>query len=198
MRIRPTWIDAVAKYQIDSIQNWPSFEHDGSTYSLSHLDAHEITYKGDKQDFTFVVTYGLHCFAKEDTPYVIPVVYQDGREEKTICMERYEASKHIRHILVNLPDMRLFHTASEKYFTLDMMNSATGQLEPYKICIAFYKEKRLLRMHILSAFFVRYGPGFPGEPIPNKAVSLFKVATDTASRQKKHAWIPKEANNRIK
>ena len=113
-------------------------------------------------------------------------------------MERYEASKHIRHILVNLPDMRLFHTASEKYFTLDMMNSATGQLEPYKICIAFYKEKRLLRMHILSAFFVRYGPGFPGEPIPNKAVSLFKVATDTASRQKKHAWIPKEANNRIK
>jgi hypothetical protein len=79
-----------------------------------------------------------------------------------------------------------------------MMNSATGQLEPYKVCIAFYKEKRLLRMHILSAFFVRTGPGSPGVPIPNKAVSLFKVATDTVGQNRKHARIPKEANNRFK
>lgn len=188
----------MAKYQIESIQSWPDFQHGGMTYSLSHLDAHEIVYKGEKQDFTFVVTYGLHCFAKEATPYAIPVVYKDGREEKTICMERYEASKQIRHILVNLPNMRLFNTAAEKYFTLEMMNSATGQLEPYKICIAFYKEKRLLRMHILSAFFVQRGPGAPGVPIPNRAVSLFKVATDTKDKEKRHARIPSEANNLVK
>jgi len=187
----------VAKYQIDSIQNWQPFEHGGIPYSLSHLDAHEITYKGQKQDYKFVVTYGLHCFAKDTTAFNIPLVYGDGREMLTICMERYEASKQIRKILTNLPAMKLFHTDADKFFTLDMINSTTGQYEPYKVCIAFYKEKRLLRMHILSAFFVRTGPGSPGVPIPSKSVSLFKVAMDTAAKQRNGAF-PKEANNRHK
>lgn|GEM_PF-1866665 len=59
--------------------------------------------------FKFVVTYGLHCFAKDTTAFNIPVVYEDGREMLTICMERYEASKQIRKILTNLPSMELFH-----------------------------------------------------------------------------------------
>lgn len=187
----------MAKFHIDSIQNWEPFEHDGETYSLSHLDAHEITYKGQKQDYKFVVTYGLHCFAKDGTFHNIPLMYEDGREQLTICMERYEASKQIRSILANLPEVLLYHTAAEKYFTLHMMNSATGQMEPYKVCIAFYKEKRLLRMHILSAFFARTGPGAPEVPIPNKAVSLFKVALDT-SRIPRNTPGPKEANNQKK
>lgn len=187
----------MAKFHIDSIQNWEPFEHDGETYSLSHLNAHEITYKGQKQDYKFVVTYGLHCFAKDGTFHNIPLMYEDGREQLTICMERYEASKQIRSILANLPDVPLYHTAAEKYFTLHMMNSATGQMEPYKVCVAFYKEKRLLRMHILSAFFARTGPGAPAVPIPNKPVSLFKVALDT-SRIPRNTRGPKEANNQKK
>ncbi|HCT6408999.1 MULTISPECIES: hypothetical protein [Citrobacter freundii complex] len=81
----------MAKFHIDSIQNWEPFEHDGETYSLSHLDAHEITYKGQKQGYKFIVTYGLHCFAKDGTFHNIPLMYEDGREQLTICMERYEA-----------------------------------------------------------------------------------------------------------
>lgn len=69
----------MAKYHIDSVQQWTAFDHAGVTYSLSHLDAHEVTYKGEKAEYTFVVTYGLHCFAKEQTPYNIPVMYRDGR-----------------------------------------------------------------------------------------------------------------------
>lgn len=187
----------MANYQVDSIQSWEPFDHGGVTYSLEHLDAHEITYKGDKQDFNFVVTYGLHCFAKEDTPYAIPVVYKDGREEKTICMERYEASKHIRRILHKLPRQQIYNTDGDRYFTFYMMNSATGLEEPYKVCVAFYKEKRVLRMHVLSAFFVRTGPGAPDVPVPNKSVSFFKIALDT-SRKPRNASYPKEANNRIK
>jgi len=187
----------VAKYQIDSIQSWESFEYNGVVYPLSHLNAHELVYKGEKQDYKFIVTYGLHCFAKDETPYNIPLTYEDGREQLTICMERYEASKQIHQILVNLPAMELFQTTAEKFFTLNMMNSATQQLEKYKVCIAFYKEKRLLRMHILSAFFARTGPGSPGEPIPNKSVSLFKIALDTSSKPRGSSY-PKEANNRKK
>ena len=187
----------MTKYQIDSIQNWPPFEHGGTQFSLSHLNVHEITFEGLKHSYTFVVTYGLHCFAKDDTSYNIPLIYEDGREKIRVCMERYEASKQIKNILQKLPTMALYHTAAEKFFTLDMMNSATGQVEPYKICVAFYKEKRLLRMHILSAFFARTGPGALGVAIPNKSVSIFKIALDTAASPR-HAMGPKEARNRIK
>lgn len=185
----------MAKYQIDSIQSWQPFEHSGVTHSLSHLDAHEITYKGEKAEYKFVVTYGLHCFAKDGTAHSIPVMYADGRESKSICMERYEASKHLRAILSNLASMTLYETAAEKYFSLQMMNSATNTMEPYKICIAFFKEKRLLRMHILSAFFARKGAGALGEPIPHKSLSLYKVAMDT-QKKRKGGRIPKEAGNR--
>lgn len=187
----------MAKYQIDSIQHWPAFKYDGMSYSLIHLNAHEITFKGQKHSYTFVVTYGLHCFAKADTPYNIPLSYEDGREKITICMERYEASKKIPQILASLPRMPLFQTSAEKFFTLNMMNSATGLVEPYKICIAFYKEKRLLRMHILSAFFARSGPGSSGIPVANKSLSVFKVAMEVA-KSPRNAGGPKEANNRYK
>lgn len=185
----------VAKYHIDSIQNWEAFTWCNTSYSLTHLNAHEIIYKGDNQTFKFVVTYGLHCFAKDKTPFTIPVKYSDARESLTVCMERYEASKHLRHILPNLPSMRLYQTATEKFFTIQMMNSATHQTEPYKICVAFFKENRLLRMHILSAFFARTGPGSLERPVTTKSVSLFKVAMDTAKRPK-NSRGPKEVNNR--
>lgn len=187
----------MAKYHIDSIQNWEPFEYGGNTYTLTHLDVHEIIYKGVKATFKFVVTYGLHCFTKENTSFNIPVSYQDGREAKDICMERYEASKQIRRILENLPAMQIFHTDTERYFTLQMMNSATNQIEPYKICVAIFKENRLIRMHVLSAFFVRTGPGAPGVAIPNKPVSIFKIAMDT-EKKPRNSGKPKEVNNRKK
>ena len=57
------------------------------------------------------------------------------------------------------------------------------------------KENRLMRIHVLSAFFARTGPGAPGEPIPQKPVSLFKVAVDTAKKPR-NSGRPKEVNNR--
>ncbi len=144
----------VAKYHIESVQEWAPFTHNGQSYSLSHLNAHEITYKGKMQDFKFVVTYGMHCFTKDGTPYNIPFKYQDARESISVCLERYEASKQLQHILPNLPSLMLYQTTEEKYFTLQMMNSATNQLEPYKICVAFFKENRLMRIHVLSAFLL--------------------------------------------
>ena len=185
----------MAKYQIDSIQSWLPFEHLGVTHSLSHLDVHEITYKGEKAEYKFVVTYGLHCFAKDATAHNIPVMYKDGRESKNVCMERYEASKQLPDIISKLASMTLYETSAEKYFSLHMMNSATNTVEPYKVCIAFFKETCLLRMHISSAFFARTGAGAPGEPIPHKPLSLYKVAMDT-QKKPKGGRIPKEAGNR--
>nr|WP_318384459.1 hypothetical protein [uncultured Enterobacter sp.] len=185
----------MAKWQIASVQQWEPFEYGGANYSLAHLDAHEVVFKSDKTSYTFVVTYGLHCFAKDITPYNIPVVYQDGREIRSVCMERYEASKQLRHILPNLPSLVLYQTTVEKFFTLFMMNSATQKIEPYKICFACFKEKRLMRMHITSAFFVRTGAGAPGNAPLNKKLSVFKIAKDLEKKPKSSA-MPKEAINK--
>ena len=103
----------VAKYHIESVQEWAPFTHNGQSYSLSHLNAHEITYKGKMQDFKFVVTYGMHCFTKDGTPYNIPFKYQDARESISVCLERYEASKQLQHILPNLPSLMLYQTTEE-------------------------------------------------------------------------------------
>lgn len=185
----------VAKYHIDSIQNWEAFTWRNISYPLTHLNVHEVIYEGNNQAYKFVVTYGLHCFAKDETPFNIPVVYSDARESLTVCMERYEASKNLRHILANLPSFKLYQSTTEKYFTIQMMSSATHQIEPYKICVAFFKENRLLRIHVLSAFFARTGPGSLERPVTMKPVSVFKIAIDT-TRRPKNSRGPKEVNNR--
>ncbi|MBO2029662.1 hypothetical protein J4734_26240 [Klebsiella pneumoniae] len=108
-----------------------------------------------------------YCFTKDGTPYNIPFKYQDARESISVCLERYEASKQLQHILPNLPSLMLYQTTEEKYFTLQMMNSATNQLEPYKICVAFFKENRLMRIRSFG-IFARTGPG-AGQSLSRKS-----------------------------
>lgn len=183
-------------YQVDSIQIWEDFEHEGVTYRLGHLSCHELLFKGEKFSSTFVVTYGLHCFTDDVSRFSIPFMYPDGRHERQVCLERYEASKKLRAILEKLDQgATLYQTKEERFFTIDLVNSATGALEPYKICLAFFHEHRLLRMHVTSAFFARKGEGVDF-PVRKKGFSIFKVAVQT--RMKPKGQCPKEVRNRHK
>ncbi|WLH08830.1 hypothetical protein [Pseudomonas lurida] len=183
-------------FHVDSIQHWDPFEHDGRPYDLGHLDCHEVLFKKEegKEPIRFVVTYGLHCFTKDDTAHNIPLKYADGRESQFICMERYEASKQLREMLEKLASATVYLTQGESFFTLDVMNNASGEVEPFKICMAIFRENRLLRIHVTSAFFARLGEGSPGVPVKKKGFSIFKVATDTQSKPK--GQCPKEVRNR--
>jgi hypothetical protein len=181
-------------YQVDSIQIWEDFEHDGIPYRLGHLSCHEVVFKGDKASPKFVVTYGLHCFTDDNSGYNIPFMYRDGRHERLVCLERYEASKKLRAILEKLDQgATIYQTQEERFFTMNVLNSATGQLEPYKICMAFFHEHRLLRMHVTSAFFARKGEGVDF-PVSKKGFSIFKIALET--RMKPKGVCPKEVRNR--
>lgn len=187
----------MAKFHIDSIQVWEDCSHEGDLFSLSHLSAHEVSYPREKgSPFIFIVTYGLHCFTKDGTEYNVPVKVSDGRETQMLCVERYESSKNLPRIIEELAESgaRIYQTAEEKYFTVSKLNNLTGEVEPYKICIAVFKEKRRLRIHVLSAFFVREGPGSPDNPIKGKGFTIFKVALD-ASKRPKGASGPKEVRN---
>jgi hypothetical protein len=87
---------------------------------------------------------------------------------------------------------------------VSMLNSAAGLLGPYKVCVAFYREHGLLRIHVTCAYFARTGEGSPDTPIYNKWGSVFKVAMDTQrdpnafkevrnGRRRKSEW-PETAN----
>ncbi|MFA0921485.1 hypothetical protein ALP73_01080 [Pseudomonas coronafaciens pv. garcae] len=186
----------MAKFHVDSIQEWQPFEHDGVKYDLGHLSSHLVIFKADKKDYEFVVTYGLHCFTKDDTGTNIPYWYEDGRHGQMVCLERYEASKQLMGIIEKLDAATIYHTEGERFFTMRVLNSATGLLEPYKVCLAFYREHRLLRIHVTSAYFARTGEGSADTPISKKGFSIFKVAMDTQKKPK--GQCPKEVRNRPK
>lgn len=187
---------SLAKFHVDAIQRWEPFEHAGASYGLGHLDCHEIfLQKEDGRDpIRFVVTYGLHCFTKDDTEQNIPLKYADGRERRFVCIERYETSKNLRGVLEKLASATVFLTQGESFFTIDIMNNSSGEVEPFKICMAIFRENRVLRIHVTSAYFARLGEGSPGVPIKKKGFSIFKIVVDTL--KKPNGQFPKEVRNR--
>lgn len=186
----------MAKFHVDAIQHWESFEHAGTSYDLGHLDCHEVLLRKEagKDPIRFVVTYGLHCFTKDDTEQNIPLKYADGRESRLVRIERYETSRQLRSALEKLAGATVYLTQGESFFTMDVMNNASGEVEPFKICMAIFRENRVLRIHVTSAFFARSGEGSPGVPIRRKGFSIFKIAVDAL--KKPNGQFPKEVRNR--
>lgn len=178
-------------YHIQARKQWDSFSYNQTQYCLRHLDAHEVQFIGKKQTFNFVVTYGLHCFAKSDQAHSIDLMYSDGFEQRQINLERYHLSKYLRGIIENLDKQKLlYETTKEKYFTFEHVNDLTGEIEKCKICLCIFKENRLLRIHVTSAFFDR-----EDKKIHQKGFSIFKVAMDTFKKPRNRN-IPKEASRR--
>lgn len=179
------------KYHIEAKQHWEPFNYQDETYSLSHLNVHKVVFKGKNEVFEFIVTYGLHCFAKDDQKHSIDITYSDSHEIRKINLERYNASKLIRKHIDTLDQQTfLYETTSEKYFIIKHENTETGVIEPLKICICAFKENRLLRLHITSVFFER-----ENNKLPKNKVSIFKIAKDI-KRRRKNKFIPKEATRK--
>lgn len=179
------------KHHIQARQSWKSFSHDSVDYCLKHLDAHEVLFEGNKCDYRFVVTYGLHCFAKDAQEHSISTMYSDSFEARQINLERYHLSKVLRGFIESLGSRKLlYETTKEKYFTFEHTNDLTGKSEKCKVCLCIFKENRLLRIHVTSAFFDRE----PKKP-NHKGLSIFKIAMDTQKKPRKQG-IPKEANRK--
>ncbi len=94
--------DRLNKHHIKARKLWESFSHDGVSYCLKHLTSHEVIFKGNKENYKFIVTYGLHCFAKNEQQHSIPVNYSDSFETREIDLERYHLSKYLRGFIENL------------------------------------------------------------------------------------------------
>lgn len=179
------------KYHIQAKQLWSNFTYDGTEYCLKHLNTHEVTFKGNKYDYSFIVSYGLHCFTKNDQDHSITTTYDDEFEARQINLERYHLSKFLRGFIEDLDSHKLiYETTKEKYFTFEHTNNLTGKIEKCKVCLCIFKENRLLRIHVTSAFFDR-----ESKELNRKGVTIFKIAMDTQRKPKKQE-VPKEASRK--
>lgn len=189
-------------FNIAAQQKWPSFTHNGIEYPLEHLNVHTVTFTGEKHEFPFVVTYGLHCFAKDENegkaeyvPFDPELAYQDGREIRPFCFERYEMSKL-------LPDyIRSFDEATikviggaDKYRVIELINQETGDMQEYKIGFSCFKENRLFRLHVTTAFIEKREDLKIGN---HKHTSIFQIGLELKKRPRSND-VPKEAKNRLK
>lgn len=179
-------------HHIQARQLWESFSHKEISYCLKHLSSHEVLFKGNKKDYKFIVTYGLHCFAKDNQQHSISVNYSDGFETRQIDLERYHLSKYLRGFIEKLDSQKilLYKIAEEKYFTFEHINNLTNQIEECKVCLCIFKENRLLRIHVTSAFFYR-----DVKELSQRGDSIFKIAKDINEKPRKQD-IPKEASRK--
>lgn len=186
------------KFHIKAIQKWESQEYENTSFDMSHLNAHELIIHSKKMDYKLVVTYGLHCFTKNNSPFSLPILVKDSSgDTRQFDVERYLASKELKNILFSediLGQLRFYKSDQKRYFTIHKMNNFTNKIEPYKICVTFFKENRLLRLHVLTAYFVREGTGTEDNPIPSNTPSftIFKLLSDLIKSPKSSSSGAKE------
>lgn len=186
-------------YHIAAQQSWPPFSYQGKEYSLQHLDAHKITFRGDKHEFSFVVTYGLHCFAKDEKQegegMDAALEYFDGRESRPFSFERYELSKQLPYFISNMDGKTIKEIGGgrEKYRIVEILNKETNETAEYKIGFCCFKENRLLRIHVTTAFLEKREGLVEGK---HKNTSIFNIGVTLNKKPKRELGVPKEAQNK--
>ena len=186
------------KFHIQATQKWESQKYGNITFDMSHLNAHELTIRSNKMDYKLIVTYGLHCFTKNDSLFSLPIYIKDSSgDTRELDLERYSASKELKNILSSediWDKLRFYKSDEKRYFTIYKMNNITGKIEPYKICVTLFKENRLLRLHVLTAYFLREGFGSEDNPLPKnmRSFTIFKLLSDLRKSPKYNSSGAKE------
>ncbi len=154
---------------VGEVTNWRSFTLDGEIYDLSHLDAQWVEYQdardGEKPiTYRFVVTYGLHCFAKDSAELSAEksklLMYDGPRESRQFSFERYELSKQLPSIINSLGNKETLvcHAGHGKFAIVKVLDS-NGEEVNYFVPFAVFKESKKLRLHVQSAYPVTESPG---------------------------------------
>lgn len=165
------------KYGFPEQEHFPPFVYKEEVYDLSHLDSHKVEYiqpaiaSSGRPDimYTFYITYSMHCFAKHHDGQcpmeADSLMYHAKRESRPFCFRRYELSKRLPDLISRLPKLLNFHAGHESYATCSLENG-----DDYFISFAAFREKKKLRLHIMSAYPLDKPLG------KRKKVSFFSIA----------------------
>lgn len=147
---------------VEEVTKWRKFIANGQTYDLSHLDACWVEYLDDRDinnpvTYRFIVTYGLHCFAKESEEHTSEelesLMYHAPRESRPFNFERYRLSKQLPSIIQALNEQTtlVVHAGYGNYATVKVVDSKGVEVD-YFVVFKVFKEKKKFRLHVASAY----------------------------------------------
>lgn len=147
---------------VQEVKRWRAFSANGKTYDLSHLDAHWIEYIDDRDinkpiTYKFIVTYGLHCFAKDSDNLTDEqsesLMYHAPRESRPFNFERYYLSKQLPDIIKALGDQAtlVIHAGYGNYAAVKVLDSNDVEVD-YFVAFTVFREKKKFRLHVMSAY----------------------------------------------
>ena len=171
---------------VKEVTSWQNFVLNGEIYDLSHLNAHWVEYL-DKRDETqpisykFIVTYGLHCFTKklDDLDDISRMMYNSPNESRPFNIKRYKLSKQLPSIIKSLGDRETLvcHAGYGNFATVKFLEEKDSHVD-YFVVFAAFRERKKLRLHIVSAY-----PRYKGIGRVKK-VGFFVIAKKLLHNQK--------------
>ena len=147
---------------VQEVIRWRNFSVKDKTYDLSHLNAQWIEYLDNKninqpKIYKFIVTYGFHCFTKETEnltkEQAKSLMYHAPKESRPFNFERYHLSKQLPEIIKNLGEKTtlVVHAGYGNYATVKVVDSKGIEVD-YFVAFQVFKEKKKLRLHVMSAY----------------------------------------------
>ncbi len=140
---------------------WIDFEYNGEILDLSHLHPFSWFLLQDKEGkhparkYSFNVEFSMHCFTKQLLPAENPsasLIYRGPKEERVFCFERYELSRQLPAIIMNIDKSVCWHTHHGHFFTIELQNRHGVKVE-YEVYFDVYKSgKGWLTLIVKSAY----------------------------------------------
>jgi len=140
---------------------WNRFTYNDIHYQLEHLHpfefvfSQEATEKKPRKEYFVNITFSMHCFTKkimegEDCNELL--LYEDKKEKREICFDRYKLSKNLPNIIKELDVRKCYHTRHGNYFTIDISDET--KIAKYEIyfVVSKSKEKGKLNLFVQSAY----------------------------------------------
>ncbi|WP_244108465.1 hypothetical protein [Burkholderia anthina] len=163
----PTFEIRITETSIDAASPFPPTTYRGEHWDLSHL--RPLTFTCDLEtgfDVTVLVLFSCHCFTRSfkwdrRARDAIPddEIYDDGRETRVLCADRYRASRRLlRNVIVGLATRRIV-VADERQpnFVTVEIESSDGMQRVYAVFFEVSKDrsrKRRLVLRVQSAYLL--------------------------------------------
>jgi hypothetical protein len=138
-------------------RSWPAFMHQGVTYSLIHLDEHQLEVIDSQAIKRLVaVTYSDHCFTREPAATDDPALhYPDStRRLGYFCVDRYQYSLGLAGQIVQATTRQVWTIRDDSFAILPVIDHR-GVKTFYGILFSLDRVKGLpvdLHMRIKTAY----------------------------------------------
>ena len=115
-------------FQKDS---WEPFVYEGSIYTLSHLDEHEIAVVDSaKRNLLVAVTYEDHCFTQKLEPGNDPALHyaNSSRERACFSMERYRHSLSLPDYISSITTGKVWNVEEKNFALLPVITESDRKM----------------------------------------------------------------------